>query len=256
MPTGSGAARLFVGTSGWNYEGWREVFYPDDLAQRKWLSYYAERFNTAEVNYPFYHLPRTSTYENWRAATPPGFVFALKASRLITHIKRLRGVAAQWEEFVTRAQALGDKLGPVLLQFPPSFRQTAENLQLMEDLLGSCVGRPAFRIAAEFRHESCFGDKMLALLRRHDAALVISHSARYPVPEVVATASFVYFRFHGPRELFASSYSPAELRRWGARMRTFLKDGRDVYAYFNNDFEGYAPRNAASLVKAVNWRTA
>jgi uncharacterized protein YecE (DUF72 family) len=240
-------ARFLVGTSGWSYYGWRRSFFPEDLPSRKWLSFYADRFSTVEVNYSFYHLPRATTYANWYAQTPADFVFALKASRLITHIKRLKNVGAEWKEFAGRAAALKQKLGPILLQFPPSFHATAENFRLLEHFFLRTADPKSTRLATEFRHESCFGEEMLRLLRRHRVALVISHSSRYPVPRVLATGGFAYFRFHGPRELFASSYSEAELRAWGTQMKKLLKRGFDVYVYFNNDVGGYAIANARTL---------
>ncbi len=244
-------ARLLIGTSGWTYSSWRGSFYPEDLPSARWLSYYGEHFDTAEVNYSFYHLPRESTYANWYKRTPADFVFALKASRFITHIKRLEGVAESWQTFVERALTLKEKLGPILLQFPPSFHATPENTQRLADFLGYAAGEGKPRIALEFRHASCFGEPMLELMRRHRAALVIAHSTRYPMPEIIATAPFAYFRFHGPDEMFASSYSDSELRKWSRHMKAFLEAGADVYAYFNNDVGGYAVANARSLARML-----
>lgn len=244
-------ARFLTGTSGWNYGEWKERFYPEDLPARKWLSYYAERFATVEVNYSFYHLPRETTYANWYAQTSPGFVFALKGSRFITHIKRLREVEREWKEFVQRSLVLKEKLGPILLQFPPSFHASPENLELMEAFLNYAATPHLPRIAMEFRHQSCFEEKALALLRHYRAALVIAHSRRYPIAPVLATSDFAYFRFHGPEELFASSYSDAELREWAAHMRSLMRKGCDVYAYFNNDVGGYAVSNANTLARMM-----
>jgi uncharacterized protein YecE (DUF72 family) len=204
-----------------------------------------------EVNYSFYHLPGETTYANWYAQTPADFVFALKVSRLITHIKRLKDVRKEWKEFVSRTVTLKEKLGPILLQFPPSFRATAEHLRSLGNFLDYAAKAPSPRLAMEFRHDSCFGEETLRILRQHRTALVISHSSRYPVPKVIATGDFVYFRFHGPNELFASSYSNAELRQWGTRMKALLKQGFDVYAYFNNDAGGYAIANATTLKRIV-----
>ncbi len=240
-------ARFYVGTSGWNYAGWRGSFYPSDLPTRKFLPYYAERFNSAEVNYSFYHLPRVSTYEKWHAETPKQFVFAVKLSRFITHVKRLHAVREAYDEFLKRALSLGEKLGPILLQFPPSFQASEENLARMREFLDYAAAGKTVRLAAEFRHKSCFDESMLSLLRAHQVALVIAHSSRYPVPEAAATAPFVYFRFHGPRELFASGYSDQELGEWAVHMKAFLRGGRDVYAYFNNDALGDAVPNAETL---------
>jgi uncharacterized protein YecE (DUF72 family) len=249
-------ARFLVGTSGWNYQGWRGILYPPELPASRWLSYYAENFDTAEVNYSFYHLPRETTCENWYRQTPQGFVFALKASRFITHIKRLGGVKDSWNTFVERASHLKEKLGPILLQFPPSFHATPENIERMAQFLGYATGGSAPRIALEFRHASCFEAPMTDLLRRHQAALVIAHSVRYPVPETIATAPFAYFRFHGPEDMFASSYPGAQLREWSRPMKAFLETGTDVYAYFNNDIGGYAVMNARTLKRLVTGSTA
>jgi uncharacterized protein YecE (DUF72 family) len=246
-------ARLFVGTSGWNYYGWREVFYPEGLQPRQWLAHYARHFNSVELNYSFYHLPRRTTYENWLKQMPAGFELAVKVWRAITQA-HLNDVDERWRTFVEPALALGEKLGPFLLQLPPSFAATPERLGRLEHFLKLAARTPSARIAVEFRHSSCLAHEVLDLLRRHDAALVIAHSSRYPSPQPAATAQFVYFRFHGPRELFASSYSDAELGRWSAAVRAFLKEGRDVYAYFNNDVGGYALGNARTLAKMVGWK--
>lgn len=248
-------ARFLAGTSGWNYSGWRGSFYPEGLPARQFLSFYASRFETTEVNYSFYHLPRVSTYEKWKAETPDGFVFALKASRFISHVKRLGHVREPWAEFVRRARALGDKLGPILLQLPPNFHATEENRRRLARLFSYRISSAqGMRLAVEFRHESCFEEPMLSLLRAHRVALVIAHSSRYPVPEAVSTAPFVYFRFHGPKELFASGYSDVELERWASHAKRFLDQGLDVYAYFNNDAMGDAVPDAQTLIRMVGHR--
>lgn len=240
-------ARLFIGTSGWSYSHWRGIFYPQELPSAKRLSFYGENFDTAEVNYSFYHLPRASTYENWYRQTPERFVFALKASRVITHVKRLKDVREYWNTFIDGALMLKEKLGPILLQFPSSFRASPENLERLAELLSYAISGQSLRLALEFRHASCFESPMLTLLERHHAALVLAHSERFPIPEVTATAPFVYFRFHGPEAMFASSYSDAQLRVWSRHIKTFLENGADVYAYFNNDLGGHAVVNARTM---------
>ncbi len=241
-------ARALIGTSGWAYSGWRGSFYPQDLPASKFLEFYSRNFKTAEVNYSFYHLPRVSTYEKWYGETPEDFVFALKASRLITHVKRLRDARENWHEFLSRARALKHKLGPILLQFPSSFRATGENVDALARFLDDTSRfDSALRLALEFRDTSWFASSTLALLEEQNAALVIAHSSRYPVPEPMATASFVYFRFHGPKELFASGYSKRELAQWAKQIERFLREGRDAYAYFNNDARGDAVPNAQTL---------
>jgi uncharacterized protein YecE (DUF72 family) len=237
------AARILVGTSGWTYPDWRESFYPADLPSSRYLEFYAERFPTTEVNYSFYHLPRPSTYEKWAAHVPATFVFALKASRLITHTKRLLEAEEAWGTFVGRARTLGDHLGPILLQFPAGFQRDrarlATFLQMAED-------RKPLRLAFEFRHESWFTDAIYRLLERHGAALCIADSPSYPRADVL-TADFAYFRFHGRTRLFQSSYTRAELAAEARRMRRYAKDGMDLYVYFNNTAREAALKNARTL---------
>lgn len=243
-------AQFFVGTSGWNYRNWRGAFYPEELPAKKFLAFYAENFRTAEVNYSFYHLPTVTTYENWYATVPEGFRFALKLSRFITHIKRLNQVKRPWDDFLKRARVLKEKLGPILLQLPPSFKATEENLHRVEDFL-DFASKEGVEIAIEFRDESCFSEPMLSILRGHETALVLSHSSRYPVPPVTATGSFVYFRFHGPREWCSSSYSRRDLGHWARHVRSFMNQGLNAYAYFNNDAHGDAAPNAQLLRSSV-----
>ena len=244
-------ARLFVGTSGWTYSSWKRLFYPADLPSRHYLDFYAGAFGSTEVNYSFYHLPRPSTYEKWVAQVPEGFIFALKASRFITHVKRLVDIEEAWETFVRNALALGPHLGPILLQFPSSFR--CDRMKLAAFLAGAwqqAFGTRPLRLAFEFRHKSWFAEETYALLRRHKAALCIADSPRYPRREVV-TADFVYLRFHGRIDLFASMYTDTELAVEAKRIRRHLRNGLDVYVYFNNDALGHAVANARTLREMV-----
>lgn len=248
-------AHVYVGTSGWNYRDWRGSFFPDALQAKRWLPFYATRFDSVEINYTFYRLPSKAACLAWYQQTPPHFRFVVKASRYITHIKRLRDARQPWDDFVERVAALKEKLGPILLQFPANFRGSKPNLESVGEFLEYASRDGSRRLALEFRDGSCFDSKMIRLLRRHRAALVISHSSRYPLPEVGPTADFMYFRFHGPHEIFASSYSGAELRHWANTMNTFLGRRRDVYAYFNNDAGGHAPRNAQTLLQQLQFRS-
>jgi uncharacterized protein YecE (DUF72 family) len=245
-------ARAFIGTSGWSYKHWRGVFYPAELRTTQWLSHYVEHFNTTEINSSFYHLPRKSTYDGWYRQTPPGFVFALKASRFITHIKRLHDVEESWNTFLERAWLLQEKLGPILLQFPPSYRATAQNVERLEIFLRHVNRGSPVRIALEFRDDSWFAAPAIELLRRYEAALVIPHSTRYPSPpETTVTAPFTYLRFHGPEAMCASCYPEDQLRQWSITVRRFLDTATDVYAYFNNDIGGHAVSNARTLKRMV-----
>jgi uncharacterized protein YecE (DUF72 family) len=244
---------LLIGTSGWTYSSWKGAFYPLDLPSRRYLEFYSKEFPTTEVNYSFYHLPRPSTYEKWAAQVPESFIFALKASRFITHVKRLVEVEKAWTTFVQNALTLGPHLGPVLLQFPPSFR--SDRRKLAAFLKGA--QRPApksqlLRLAFEFRHESWFTEEVYALLRQHNAALCIADSPRDPRRNEL-TAEFVYFRFHGRTDLFASKYTEAELGEEAMRIKRCLRDGLDVYVYFNNDALGHAVANARTLQRLVQW---
>lgn len=244
MPRRRGTLR--IGTSGWSYPHWRGVLYPEGAKAAEYLRLYARVFSTVELNASFYRMQRAETFRRQAEAVPEGFVFAVKAHRSITHEMRLEGVETKWQEFVANAAGLGEKLGPVLLQFPPSFRCRPD---LLEAFL---AGRPggsgeAPRLAFEFRHASWFESGVLEMLRAHGAALVAADSSRYPQAPLEMTAAFAYLRFHGPAELFASSYSDTQLREWARRIREWTASGHDVYAYFNNDAGGCAVRNALRL---------
>lgn len=240
-------ARVLIGTSGWTYPSWRGRFYPDELPSRRYLEFYAHRFPTTEVNYSFYHLPRPETYAKWAAQVPQSFVFAVKASRLITHTKRLLEVEVPWRTFVGNARSLGTRLGPILLQFPASFRCEPERLaEFLRMTRRESADHPGLRLVFEFRHESWFIDKTYRLLRRYGAALCIADSPGYPRRDVLTT-DFVYLRFHGRTELFASCYSAAELEEEARNIERYLNGGVDVFVYFNNDAQGHAVDNAGTL---------
>jgi uncharacterized protein YecE (DUF72 family) len=245
--------RLYVGTSGWTYD-WGD-FYPEDLPNRRRLDYYARQFRTVEVNYSFYRLPRVTTYEKWADQVPDGFLFALKLSRFITHVKRLHGVKTAFRQFVVRAAPIGAKLGPILVQLPPSFKIDVKRLERF--LKGASeVGKERsldpFRLAFEFRHPTWFGSNAnptLEALERHGAAFVCGHSSRYPYPDPEPlTGDFMYLRFHGPDEMFASGYGRRGLKRWAPLIEAWLDEGIDVFAYFNNDVGGHAVRDAQALL--------
>jgi len=244
-----------IGTSGWNYRAWRGSFFPDGLPAKEWLTFYASQFNSVEVNYSFYHLPSERACTAWYHQTPDDFIFALKASRYVTHIRNLVEVQRGWNVFVSRVSLLKDKLGPILLQFPATFAATADNTRHLNEFLKYATKRAdSPRIALEFRHESCFDKQILATLRKYGVALVISHSNKYPVPDSLATADFIYFRFHGPRKMFASSYAGVELEQWADKAIALSRGNHPIYAYFNNDSGGYAPRNARKLRRKIESR--
>ncbi len=231
--------RFLVGTSGWTYPHWRGRFYPHSLPQRAWLAYYARHFPTVEVNYTFYRLPEATTFAAWRAAVPGTFVFAVKASRFITHLTRLRAGRGPVRRLLARAGRLGQTLGPVLFQLAPTF--ACDEARLAAFLAGLPPGR---RYAIEFRHESWHRESVYRLLRRHRVACCVCDGPGLP-RRIVRTAPFVYVRFHDSGA-GRGGYSEAQLRWWAGQIRD-VSGGRTAYLYFNNDWEAFAVRNAARL---------
>jgi uncharacterized protein YecE (DUF72 family) len=232
-----------IGCSGWNYPHWRNgVFYPPRCPARRWLAYYAERFDTVEVNSTFYRLPRERAVAGWVEATPPGFLFTIKASRYLTHIKRLTGLEEGVPRLLERIRPLlaTEKLGPILWQLPPTFHRDDERLAAALDLL------PPGRHCVEFRHESWFVDDVYELLRSHGVALVLGDDPRRPFQTLERTADFMFLRFHAGADEGTGNYSERELARWAERIEAWSREG-DVLAYFNNDWEGYAVRNGRRL---------
>jgi uncharacterized protein YecE (DUF72 family) len=232
-----------IGCSGWNYEHWRNgVFYPPRLPPRRWLDFYARRFDTVEINSTFYRLPRESAVANWERESPPGFVFAVKMSRYATHIKRLRDLGPSIALFYERIRPFvgSPKLGPVLWQLPPGFRRDDE--RLAEALAQLPSGRHCF----EFREESWFVEPVYELLRTHGVALVIGDDPRRPFGTHEPTANWIFVRFHHGRRGRNGNYSERELHEWAQRLAAWAEE-REVFAYFNNDWNGYAPRNAQRL---------
>jgi uncharacterized protein YecE (DUF72 family) len=258
---------LYIGTSGWIYSHWDSIFYPEDLLAKDRLKYFSRYFKTAEVNYSFYHLPRPSTYQNWYNQTPGDFIFSVKVSRFITHIKRLSGVKEAWKQFIENALCLKEKLGPILLQLPPSFKCNSENISRVKDFLTSIVKIKNQRakikmtiqnsksedtkpcLAIEVRHSSFKNPRFFNLLKKYKVALVISDSPTWQKIEQPQLADFVYIRMHGSKVLFASKYTKKELSSLAQKIKKWLEQGLDVYCYFNNDFHGYALENAKELLK-------
>jgi uncharacterized protein YecE (DUF72 family) len=230
-------AQLLIGTSGWNYPHWRGVFYPQGVSQNKWLLYYTKFFNTVELNVTFYRLVPVETFENWRKNTPQDFYFVAKGSRFITHIKKLKDIQGPLGLFFKNAAGLGDKLVTVLWQFPPSFKK---DIKLLEDFI-KLLRKKKIRQAFEFRNESWFVRDVYELLKRYNFCLCIAHSKRFPCIKEL-TSDFLYLRFHGGESLYSSNYSDKELRNWAEFARRFK--GKDTLAFFNNDAQGFAVKNA------------
>jgi uncharacterized protein YecE (DUF72 family) len=235
------AQKYYVGCSGWHYEHWRGLYYPGKLPKPKWLQFYARRFGTVELNNSFYRLPSEKAFTTWRESTPAGFVFAVKVSRFITHIRRLRNLDAAVETFLSRARVLGGKLGPLLYQLPPNMKR---NDELLRNFLSSLPTE--YKHLIEFRHESWIDDGVYDILRGHNIGLCVFDMPGFSCP-LVATSDFAYVRFHGSEGLYSSSYSDEELSRWAQRIAGLAQDVKAVYIYFNNDAAAFAVKNAMTL---------
>ena len=239
---GSHAHPVRIGCSGWNYKHWRERFYPKGLPPRQWLAHYATFFDTVEVNSTFYRLPKRHAVENWARESAPDFLFTIKMSRYVTHIKRLTGLDESLALFYSRIDPLvgSPKFGPVLWQLPPTFKRDDERL-------AAALGKlPPGRHCFEFREPSWFADDVYALLREHGVALVIGDSPKRPFQTHELTADWTFLRFHHGSRGRHGNYSESELEEWAQRIEGWRTEV-DVYAYFNNDWEGYAIRNGLWL---------
>lgn len=234
---------LHIGTSGWHYDHWRERFYPEDLKSDERLAYYARHFATVEINNTFYKLPTKKTLAAWRDGTPSGFLFACKASRFITHMKKLKDPEQAFTRFFDAVATLEPKLGPILFQLPPRWRVNAGRLAAFLETLPS--GR---RYAFEFRDETWFTPEVLDLLAEHGAALCAYDIAGRRSP-IEVTADFVYVRLHGPGAAYEGSYDGRTLRGWQRRFDRWAADGKDVYCYFDNDQKAYAVGDALRLLE-------
>ena len=239
-PSESGSpATLHVGTSGWSYPGWRGSFYPPGLPSRGWLPFYSETFDTVEINMTFYRLPKPEDLKKWSDLTPPGFTFTLKANRQITHLKKLQDVGHEVSYFYHLARNLGAKLGCILYQFPPAI---VRNDQLLRDFLA--VLSPEFKNVVEFRDPSWHAPEVYEILKSKEAIFCIVSSSKVP-PDAVRTSNTAYFRFHGLTGGYRHDYSEAELREWAGVVRD--TGAGETFAYFNNDYQAAAVRNALRL---------
>jgi uncharacterized protein YecE (DUF72 family) len=252
-----GVAGARIGCSGWQYKHWRGAFYPADLPQSRWLDYYASTFDTVEINNTFYRLPEAAAFTAWKHGVPPGFLYAVKASRYLTHMKKLKDPEEPIERLFERARALGRTFGPTLYQLPPRWKL---NLQRLETFVRALPKRR--RHAIEFRDPSWYVDEVFALLARHRVALCL-HDMAGSATGQRAVGPFVYVRFHGP-EKYRGRYEDRVLDHWAAWMAEQINEGTPVYAYFNNDTAAQAPRDALRLRGMLHarhhaparWRTA
>jgi uncharacterized protein YecE (DUF72 family) len=239
-----------IGCSGWNYASWRGRFYPATLPPGGWLEYYAERFDTVEVNNTFYRLPERTVFEGWRTRIPPGFLVAVKASRFLTHMKRLRDPDEPLDRLFSRASALGPHLGPVLYQLPGNFQADLARLDAFLQALPRRLGRHRLQHAFEFRHPSWYVRETFEMLERRGVALCLHDKAGSAIDGPIV-GPFVYVRFHGTSGRYHGSYSRQALDRWARRLAEQWTDGRQVHAYFNNDPDGVAVANATALRTAL-----
>jgi len=235
-----------IGCSGWQYKHWRGDFYPAELPAHQWLEYYAERFDTVEINNTFYRLPEAPTFAAWGRRVPRGFLYAVKASRFLTHMKKLKDPDEPLHRFFSRARSLKASFGPVLFQLPPRW---PVNLERLETFLRALPrGR---RQAIEFRDPSWYSDDVFALLERYRVALCLHDMKGSTI--TTAVGPFVYMRFHGPQK-YSGGYRDDTLERWAEWIAGKAREGQPVYAYFNNDVGGHAPKDAARLRDKIQQR--
>jgi uncharacterized protein YecE (DUF72 family) len=240
---------LIIGTSGWQYRDWRGILYPPGLPQRRWLERYAREYQTVENNNSFYRLPPRDTFEGWRQRIPDDFIMAVKASRYLTHVRRLRDAAQPAERLLSAAAGLGPRLGPVLLQLPPTLRADAGLLDAcltdLQAAAAAALGGQRLRLAVEPRHESWWTGEVRQVLASHDAALCWADRRGRPVTPLWRTATWGYLRFHEGTARPWPRYGTRALRSWVARLAREWPEEADVYAYFNNDPGGAAVINSS-----------
>lgn len=237
--------KLYVGTSGYQYNHWKGVFYPEDLPKREWFRFYSRYFDTVEINNTFYRLPGPETFDHWREEAPRDFCYAVKFSRYGSHIKRLKDPESTIEKFLDSAKQLKGTLGPILVQLPPNW---GVDLERLENFLA--VAPKRYRWVMEFRDRAWLCKQVYELLEKYGVALCV-HDMIEDHP-FRATAEWTYLRFHGNR--YGESYSPQALTAQAGRIHGWLEDGLDVFAYFNNDKDGYAAENARDLKRYLSNR--
>jgi len=230
-----------IGTSGWHYAHWEGLYYPEKLPKSKWFEYYARDFDTVEINNTFYQLPKQETFKNWHKQAPENFLYAVKANRFITHIKRLKGAEETLPRFFERAELLKENLGPILYQLPPSMHKDLERLGDFLQVL------PRNRTAVfEFRHESWFSQDTYDLLNEFGVGFCIHDLSGVPTPRVI-TGKVIYIRFHGTIGRYDGDYPKSTLRNWAEWIKENVSEVCGVYTYFNNDAHAYAVSNAKTL---------
>lgn len=240
--------KVFIGTSGWQYYHWKEKFYPENLKGKDFLGFYSKYFNTVEVNTSFYHFTKKDTFQKWRKEVKSKtFLFALKLHRFFTHFRKLKlndEDKKLLKETISNYKILKNNLGPILIQLPPSLKK---NLELLSDFLKNFKNEE-IKIAIEFRHQSWLDKEVYSFLKKKKIAFVISDSPHWPT-EFIKTTDFVYVRFHGKPQLFASKYSKEELKKYAERIKNLTP--KTLFVYFNNDAKGYAIDNAREFKSII-----
>lgn len=237
--------KIHIGTSGWSYKHWKGDFYPKAVKAKDWLSFYAQFFTTTEINGSFYRLPTEETIRNWTEAVPANFIFCPKISRFLTHMKKLREPEEPLERFFGIFEPMKKRMGPVLIQLPPMLKFDYD----VTDYFFKYTQRHyrSYEFVLEIRHPSWLQSDALTLLAKYEVGLVISQSGnRFPYSEMI-TAKNIYVRFHGPADLYASSYPDEDLSNFACKFKSWVKEGHQVWAFFNNDIHGYAPKDAIRL---------
>jgi uncharacterized protein YecE (DUF72 family) len=237
---------IHIGTSGWNYNHWRPVFYPQKLPAGEWLSYYGDLFDSVEINNTFYQLPSADTIKKWRDTVKKDFIFSVKASRYITHMKKLREPKDALREFFKNVEILGGRLGPILFQLPPRWYINIERLTAFLQLLSK-----DFRYTFEFRDSTWWDHRVYECLQKYNSAFCIFELEGTISPKEV-TADFIYIRLHGPEGAYQGSYNTKTLSGWAGAFASWTKKKNEVFCYFDNDQNGYAALNARQLKKMVD----
>lgn len=247
---------VHIGTSGWEYKHWKNIFYPQELSGKDHLKHYARIFSTVEVNNSFYHLLSANSVQNWIHCVPENFIFSVKASRYITHMKKLKDPKASSEKFFESIKPFGDKIGPVLFQLPPNF---GFNPQRLEEFIIHCTTKDKvcspknmpYQYAFEFRNPSWYVDETYEILKRYNCAFCIYNLGPTQTPKEVS-ADFIYWRFHGNYGIGSGKYSTKELEGFAEDINEVVSKGKNVYCYFNNDEKGFAIDNAMALREIIN----
>ncbi len=233
-----------IGTSGWNYDNWKGLFYPEDLPQSRWFSYYCRKFDTVEINNTFYQQPGSDTFDTWRQQAPSGFLYAVKAHRYITHVRRLKDATEALERFFAGVRRLKSHLGPILYQLPPNWKKNLDRLRAFAEVLPSDLTH-----VIEFRDRDWLDNDTYKLMAQHNLCLCVHDMLRRHPRRV--TGAVVYVRFHGTQEKYTGKYSPSRLKGWAKWINDVAKE-RKVFVYFNNDFKGYSIGDAQTLYQLTS----